>query len=440
MGLLKEHMDAARKERELARRALQPVVPDHEGYVVHVVGKYSDPNFQQVKAAVEHLSATTSYVQCVVEPYFETQFELRLKQLVVQYGDAMKQAKALHPLIYAETHTKKILYFKTPESFFEWAHKRFRYEDTVNFLFYKRRANKAQLGRMIESGRRYATLGLSIAGAPTEYVSLELFSDALPVTVRKFVALLRHRPFLGSIVHRVVPGGWVQMGDWETGSGGHSTDVEDGLPLLDEAFVYKHDRPGLLTLANAGPDRAGSQFCITLKDIAPFDGKYVVFGRVISGLRVIHRIGRAKLENERPVEPVRITEVQPDLLSDENPLVAEARQEVEAKKAEMDVDLADPELNKAATKIQSIQRQKEARKKVQDKRHQKEESRAATKVQGLYRQKAARQRVAGVREQKNAENAAATKVQATYRGKAGRERVKEIKTRTAVTHSVDDLA
>ena len=47
----------------------------------------------EVKAAVEHLSATTSYVQCVVEPYFETQFELRLKQLVVQYGDAMKQAK-----------------------------------------------------------------------------------------------------------------------------------------------------------------------------------------------------------------------------------------------------------------------------------------------------------------------------------------------------------
>jgi cyclophilin family peptidyl-prolyl cis-trans isomerase len=411
-----------------------------DGYHITLVGKHADPNHQKLRACLESLAETSSYVTATIEEYFETQYEYRLRDLVVKYGEAFKQAKPMYPLVYAENANGVVLWFKSPDSFLMWCKKRFRYEDTVNFLFYKRRANKAQIGKMIDSPRQYALIGLSVGGAPCERVSLELFSDALPVTVRKFVALLRHRPFLGSIVHRVVPGGWVQMGDWETGSGGHSTDVEDGLPLLDEAFVYKHDRPGLLTLANAGPDRAGSQFCITLKDIAPFDGKYVVFGRVISGLRVIHRIGRAKLENERPVEPVRITEVQPDLLSDENPLVAEARQEVEAKKAEMDVDLADPELNKAATKIQSIQRQKEARKKVQDKRHQKEESRAATKVQGLYRQKAARQRVAGVREQKNAENAAATKVQATYRGKAGRERVKEIKTRTAVTHSVDDLA
>lgn len=462
MGVLQRHMDARRAGKQGKRGEEEPaaVQPREGGYHITLVGKYADPNHQKIKACLEYLAETSSYVTAVIEEYFETQYEFRLRQLVVRYGEAFKQAKAMYPLVYAENHHGVVLWFKNPDSFFEWCQKRFRYEDTVNFLFYKRRANKAQIAQMMNSPRQYAAIGLSVAGAPVERVSIELFADAVPATVRSFISLLGYGPFLGSLVHRVVPGGWIQLGDWETGSGGHSTAV-DGLALLDEAFTFKHDRPGLLSMANAGPDKAGSQFFITLKDLGCFDGKYTVFGRVVSGMRTIHRIGRVAVQNERPVEDVRVFELQPDLKSSDNPLVAEvAAEEVkaveEAAQAAIDLGIEDDDsTNAAATRIQAIHRGKADRRMVVQKKelqHAREEERAATQVQSLYRGKAARGRVQAMKhdpspaaqekvKQLEEEAAAATKVQSMYRGRESRNKVKAMKEGGAVKkQSVDDLA
>ena len=87
--------------------------------------------------------------------------------------------------------------------------------------------------------------------------------------------------YKGSVFHRVVAGQCVQGG--KLGTSGNVS-VYGGL-FDDESFEHGHDR-GVLSMANAGPNKNGSQFFVCLKRMPAWDGKHVVFGRVVSGLRV----------------------------------------------------------------------------------------------------------------------------------------------------------
>jgi len=235
----------------------------------------------------------------------------------------------------------------------------------------------------------------------------------------------------------VVNGGWVQMGDWQTGSGGKSSTVS-GVPLKDEAFDVKHDRPGLLSMAKCGSDTAGSQFFITAKPLPFFDGQYTVFGRVVGGMRVIHQMSRVKTENERPIpqESIRIVEVLADVCSKDTPIVAEILAETAQAEKEAEEEAA------AAMKVQSLYRQKTAKATVAQKRkdkQDKEEADAAVKVQSVYRGKASRASVMKLQHEKE-EQAAALKVQSMQRGKMARKRVNGIKQQGQVEiKTVDDI-
>lgn len=88
------------------------------------------------------------------------------------------------------------------------------------------------------------------------------------------------------------------------GSGGESI---YGERFEDENFVKKHDKPFLLSMANAGPGTNGSQFFITTVETPHLDNKHVVFGEVVSGKSLIRKIEMAKtVANDKPVEPVVI--------------------------------------------------------------------------------------------------------------------------------------
>ncbi len=109
-------------------------------------------------------------------------------------------------------------------------------------------------------------------------IHLRLFGDQAPVTVASFVNLARRGYYDGLIFHRVIADFMVQGGCPKgTGTGGPGYRFED--ECCDE---LRHDRPGVLSMANAGPGTNGSQFFITHVETPWLDGKHTVFGAVVS--------------------------------------------------------------------------------------------------------------------------------------------------------------
>jgi cyclophilin family peptidyl-prolyl cis-trans isomerase/protein-disulfide isomerase len=117
-------------------------------------------------------------------------------------------------------------------------------------------------------------------------IVLQLFPDKAPLAVNSFVFLARQGWFDGVTFHRVIPGFVAQAGDPSgTGYGG------PGYAFKNEISPdLKFDRAGLLAMANAGPDTNGSQFFITLAAAPNLDGKYTIFGKVVSGMDVVNRL------------------------------------------------------------------------------------------------------------------------------------------------------
>src|SRR6266581_1783045 len=116
---------------------------------------------------------------------------------------------------------------------------------------------------------------------------VELFATQAPQTVNNFVFLARDGFYNGTTFHRVIRGFMAQGGD-PTGTGMGSP----GYKFADErgALSLAHDRPGILSMANAGPNTNGSQFFITFGPTPHLNGKHGVFGRVVAGKDVVNAI------------------------------------------------------------------------------------------------------------------------------------------------------
>ncbi|KAK8825410.1 hypothetical protein WA538_003106, partial [Blastocystis sp. DL] len=140
---------------------------------------------------------------------------------------------------------------------------------------------------------------ISIGGQPAGRITFELFSDIVPKTAENFRCLCTGEKGKGrqgedlcyknSIFHRVIPGFMLQGGDI-TDFNGYGGESIYGTKFADESFVVRHDRAGLLSMANAGPNTNGSQFFITTVPTPHLNGHHVVFGQVIDGMDVVKKI------------------------------------------------------------------------------------------------------------------------------------------------------
>jgi cyclophilin family peptidyl-prolyl cis-trans isomerase len=131
----------------------------------------------------------------------------------------------------------------------------------------------------IDPKKRYRAVFRTDAGE----FEIELFADKTPKTVNNFVFLARDGFYTGITFHRVIRGFMAQGGDpTGTGRGG------PGYQFADEFHpALQHDRPGILSMANAGPGTNGSQFFITFAPTPHLDNHHTVFGRVTSGMDVV---------------------------------------------------------------------------------------------------------------------------------------------------------
>ena len=155
-------------------------------------------------------------------------------------------------------------------------------------------------------------------------VTVRLFPDAAPKTVRNFVELAeggrewtdprtraksKDKLYDGTIFHRVITGFMIQAGDpLGTGTGG------PGYKFADEIHPdLRFDRPYLLAMANAGPGTNGSQFFITVGPTPWLNGKHTIFGEVIEGADVVDKISHLKTgSQDRPAEDVTVESVTVD--------------------------------------------------------------------------------------------------------------------------------
>jgi len=169
---------------------------------------------------------------------------------------------------------------------------------------------------MASADRPRTYFDITVGDKPLGRIVFSLYADLVPRTAENFRALCtgekgtgksgKQLTYEGSGFHRVIKGFMCQGGDFTAGNGTGGESIY-GEKFEDEAFPVNHEKPFLLSMANAGPNTNGSQFFITCDKTPHLDGKHVVFGEVIKGKSVVRQIESfPTASGDVPASPIKI--------------------------------------------------------------------------------------------------------------------------------------
>ncbi|PKX90888.1 putative peptidyl-prolyl cis-trans isomerase [Aspergillus novofumigatus IBT 16806] len=158
---------------------------------------------------------------------------------------------------------------------------------------------------------------ITLGGEPLGRIKMELFADVTPRTAENFRRFCtgesknsqgKPQGYKNSKFHRVIKDFMIQGGDFVNGDGTGSCTIYGTPKFPDENFVLKHDRAGLLSMANSGPNTNGCQFFITTTATPFLNGKHVVFGQVVDGMDIVRMIENTRTIRDKPSQDVLITQ------------------------------------------------------------------------------------------------------------------------------------
>jgi len=158
---------------------------------------------------------------------------------------------------------------------------------------------------------------ITLGGEPLGRIKMEVFANVTPRTAENFRQFCtgetknahgQPQGYKGSKFHRVIKDFMIQGGDFIKGDGTGSASIYGPPKFADENFEIKHDQPGLLSMANSGPNTNGCQFFITTTATPFLNNKHVVFGKVIDGMDIVRMIENTRTLRDKPTQDVNIAQ------------------------------------------------------------------------------------------------------------------------------------
>jgi|LauGreSBDMM110SN_4_FD.fasta_scaffold22791_2 peptidyl-prolyl cis-trans isomerase-like 6 len=282
-----------------------------------VVGSTSDPDVYYARQLAQKIQGVNADTKVECKLVLEYEYWPLLESLKAKYGGAVYQHKLAHIVI------RNGNYVGSADNLVKICTDEYGIEDALikTDTIFNRLAREETQNLLLLTGHKYVYLDFAEQSKKKGQnqitygkIVIELFNDICPVACDNFYKLCTGEKgnikgidlalkYAGSNVHRIVPGGWIQLGDIIDGSGNYSiAALNDDGKVRDESYSIDFGCAlgGIVGFSTSCPHTIGSQFHITLGPCEWMNDKFVGVGRVIAGYDVLRRIEQLPTENQKP--------------------------------------------------------------------------------------------------------------------------------------------